>query len=76
MNARSFSPGQAVVWVSFKGQHRFENLARVLRCTAKRVRIRVILEHVHIDPFEVTVTPERLREPTPEERGRIDALLP
>ena len=73
-DAHPFSPGQAVVWLSYSG--RFENLARVLGCTPKRVRIRAILEHMHMDPFEKTVTPGRLREPTTNERERIDALLP
>ena len=72
--ARDFRPGQAAVYLSHSG--RFENLARVLGCTPKRVRIRAILEHMHMDPFEKTVTPGRLREPTPEERRRIEALLP
>ncbi|HEU5116376.1 MAG TPA: hypothetical protein VFT74_06815 [Isosphaeraceae bacterium] len=69
-----FSPGQAVVWLSHAA--RYETLARVLRCTPKRIRIRAIIEHANMDPYEATVMPERLREPTPEERERIEALLP
>ena len=73
-DAHPFSPGQAVVWLSYSG--RFENLARVLKCTPKRVRIWVVLEHMGMPPFERTVTPWRLREPSPRERERIEAMLP
>jgi hypothetical protein len=70
----SFSAGQAVVWLPHSG--RFEILARVLKSTPKRVRIRAIREYMSTDPFETTVNPRWLREPTPREQERIDALLP
>jgi hypothetical protein len=69
----SFFPGKSVVWLPRSG--RFEILARVLKCTPKRARIRAVLEHMHLDAFETAVSPGRLREPTPRERERIDALL-
>jgi hypothetical protein len=74
VNACSFSAGQAVVWLPHSG--RLEVLARVVKSTPKRVRIRAIWNDSPTNTYETTVSPRWLREPTPLELERIDALLP